>query len=267
VEGSKMCELLGICANCQVGLEFSLVEWRNRGLTSPQGYGFAHWSPSGAKILKEPVSLWGRTREPEKEPLQLHELRTVRSSMFLCHVRIASVGGVSDLNTHPFSAAAHGRAFVFAHNGTVGGIKGVPLRCGTPAGQTDSEHAFLWLLERLPDSASHEFAACLKDLADLVVNQYGKFNFLMSVGTTLWAYADTSLWFVERKPPFDGRFVRLRDEGYAISLADVKRSNEKAVLVATELLTSDGEKWTRMPSGELPGTAAGEVRERLGAVV
>ena len=55
-------------------------------------------------------------------------------------------------NTQPFMRELRGCSHVFAHNGDLAGIQvSEVLMLGThrPVGQTDSEHAFCALLERL----------------------------------------------------------------------------------------------------------------------
>ncbi len=67
-------------------------------------------------------------------------------------MRAATVGRVSEANTHPFT---HG-AWSFAHNGTIHDFEHVRTRLdiggfGPPTGETDSESVFLWLLNKMSD--------------------------------------------------------------------------------------------------------------------
>jgi glutamine amidotransferase len=225
-----VCQLLGICANRPVDVEFSFREWRHRGDRNPHGYGFAHWEDGQPKVVKAASNLYA------SKPADTDQVRAAHSEIFVAHVRYASVGAQDGANTHPFEADFFGRSLVFAHNGTVAEVKRRGLG-RQPTGETDSEHAFLWLLDRLPDPSSDVFSARLKALAD-DVRRLGRFNFLLSDGMMLWAYADNSLSFVERRPPYGGELVRLVDDGYSVSLATVKRPDERAVLVATEPLTN-----------------------------
>ncbi len=153
------------------------------------------------------------------------------------------------------------RCFAFAHNGTVKGIKARALRRLRAEGDTDSEHAFLWLLEQLADTPEAEFAARLKQEAD-AIRELGRFNFLMSDGRTLWAYADNALHFIERRPPYGGELVRLEEDGYAICLSEVQRPDERAVLVATVPLTNET-GWRKLHAGELLIVRDGRVERSL----
>ncbi|MCX7698088.1 MAG: class II glutamine amidotransferase, partial [Candidatus Goldbacteria bacterium] len=62
-------------------------------------------------------------------------------------------------------------------------------------------------------------------------------------GKYLYAYGDDSLFFVQRKSPFDK--VVLSDLGYEVNLEEVKSPDEKAILIATEPITRN-ENWKRI---------------------
>jgi predicted glutamine amidotransferase len=251
-----MCQLLGISSNREVDLKFSFREWLHRGSSNLHGYGFAYWDSVGACVVKAASSLLDATTA------DTIVVTTARSRVFLAHVRFATVGPKDGANTHPFLAYANEQRFAFAHNGTVSRIRERQLRQLRPEGETDSEHAFLFLLEGLPASRDADFAVRLKRLAD-EVRIYGRFNFLMSDGVTIWAYADNSLHFIERTPPYGGELVQLRDDGYTVSLKDVKRPDERAVLIATQPLTDEA-GWNALSPGELLIVRDGRARERLG---
>ena len=237
-----MCQLLGVCANRKVDIRFSFREWRRRGKANPDGYGFAHWEDGKLKVEKSPSNLF-RHAGPDLQ------VTAARSRIFVAHVRLRSVGPQDGTNTHPFDADALGRTFAFAHNGTVRAVKERPLVRRRPRGETDSEHAFLLLLDELEAGPDGDLDQRLKEAADRI-RAIGTFNFLLSDGRTLWAYADHSLHFVERAAPFGGRLVQLQDDGHAVDLAEVKGPDERAVLVATCPLT-DEPGWKRLSEGEL----------------
>lgn len=251
-----MCQLLGISSNREVDITFSFREWRHRGdKRNPHGYGFA-WSEAGElRIVKAASSLY------DAKNVDTDEVTAARSGVFLAHVRLKSVGPQDGSNTHPFKASFGGRLFAFAHNGTVREVKNRPLRQLQPEGSTDSEHAFLLLLEQLANTPEEGFATHLKERAD-EIRACGCFNFLMSDGKTLWSYADNSLHFIERKPPYGGELVRLEDDGYAISLKEVKRPDERAVLIATQPLTNEG-GWQKLNPGDLLVIRNGLIDKRL----
>ena len=251
-----MCQLLGISSNHEVNMDFSFREWRHRGADNPHGYGFASWHGGRLDILKSTASLH------EQADGVGEQISTIRSHIFIGHVRLASVGSKDGKNTHPFRAKSGGREFVFAHNGTVSSVKSWPLKSMIPEGQTDSEHAFLWLLEQMAGVAAAQWPRALKKHADKV-REHGRFNFLLSDGQTLYAYADNALHYIERKPPYGGELVQLKDDGYSISLQEVKGGDERAVLVATEPL-SDEKGWRRLPAGTMLVIRDGAVAAKVG---
>lgn len=77
----------------------------------------------------------------------IHLASKIRSNCFFAHVRAASAGDVSTVNTHPF----YYKRFLFMHNGDIAGFRKIKryLRRGLSdelydwvQGQTDSEHMF-----------------------------------------------------------------------------------------------------------------------------
>ncbi|HEX3326326.1 MAG TPA: class II glutamine amidotransferase [Actinomycetota bacterium] len=237
-----MCQLLGVAANRPVNIAFSFKEWRHRAAENPDGYGFAFWPRGQLEIVKDAQDLMGAPSSA------IERVKTVQSPIFVCHVRYANVGPRDGTNTHPFRDVRGAQEYAFAHNGTVRGI--FEMAVSRPAkGKTDSEHAFLWLMDQVSDADDEEFPHALRGAAERV-RPLGRFNFLLSDGTTLWAYADDSLYYLERSPPFGGRLVSLEQEGYSIGLDEIKAPDERATLVATELL-SDEAGWIRLAKGSL----------------
>lgn len=187
--------------------------------------------------------------------------RAARSRIVVAHVRDASVGPVSEENTHPF---VHGR-WIFAHNGTVARFRRSarvraaleaeidrPLR-GALRGDTDSERCFLLFLSRLAAGGRLDRAglddvrAALADatrtiarIADAGAERPSSLNFLVSDGRVLAACR------------------RGRDLHLATGLGP-----EHAFVVASEPIGRVA--WRRVPEGWFVGTDDGArvVRGRL----
>jgi glutamine amidotransferase len=134
--------------------------------------------------------------------------RAARSSVVIAHVRDASVGPVTEANTHPF---VHG-PWIFAHNGTVARFKHVasvrarieaeidPAYRRALRGETDSERCFLLFLTLLSARGSAAAAtlaqvkaalrattARIRRLADRPSATPSSLNFLVSDGRVLAA--------------------------------------------------------------------------------
>jgi predicted glutamine amidotransferase len=117
------------------------------GLCHDNGWGLG-WYEQGRPVRQRAAAA------AQQDPRYRAAAESLRASTALAHVRQASVGGVSERNTHPF---VHG-PWLFAHNGTLQGFAedAARLRRLIPAdlrrciqGDTDSEHLFYYLLGRL----------------------------------------------------------------------------------------------------------------------
>lgn len=115
----------------------------------PDAYGFGHYAGGGVLLGKRPTGA--------PVALSLAELvGKVESEAIVVHARRATVGKAKDENTQPFRF----RRWLFAHDGTIEGFERVrpKLVAALPdflrrniAGDTDSEHAFMWFLKLLKD--------------------------------------------------------------------------------------------------------------------
>lgn len=115
----------------------------------PDAYGFGHYSGGSVLLGKRPTGA--------PVALSLPELvGKAESEAIVAHARRATVGKAKDENTQPFRF----RRWLFAHDGTIEGFDRVKpkLVAGLPdflrrnvAGDTDSEHAFMWFLKLLKD--------------------------------------------------------------------------------------------------------------------
>ncbi|MCX7679879.1 MAG: class II glutamine amidotransferase [Spirochaetes bacterium] len=226
-----MCQLLGVSSNNQVDINFSIQEFQLRGSSNYHGYGFAFYKDGLLHIIKKPISL-------AEVDIQRKEF-SFKSKIIIGHVRLASCGSKAHHNTHPFGRDQ----WSFAHNGTVMKIKSYPLHSFKPEGDTDSEYAFCYLLEKIAKLKElSEIYHALKSEAHTIC-QLGSFNFLLSDGTYLFAFGHTSLYYVKRESPFQE--VTLKDKNYHLHLKEIKQWDEKAILIATEPLTKE-ENWVEI---------------------
>lgn len=244
-----MCELFGLSSNRAVKISFTWRGFRKRGRIHRDGWGVAWYLDGGlAGLVKEP-------KPAPESPIARLMVQGVRSRIVISHVRLASQGKISYVNTHPFIRRLRNRDWVFAHNGTVSGIIRNPsyrLEWCHPVGETDSEYAFCYILEKLSglrDRGLESLAVRLWGLAE-EIGRHGKFNFLLSNGEYLFAYMneEETLHYLLRHPPHQG-LIKLLDEDYEVRLEELKAPDEHAAIVATEPLTD--EEWDSMNPGTL----------------
>lgn len=217
---------------------------RRGGATGPHadGWGLAFFDGPAARVFIDPQAC---ALSPLAAFLREHPIKTLQS---VAHIRRKTRGRVRLANTHPFVRELWGRHWVFAHNGTVKGAKSLPLRGRfTPVGQTDSEHAFCWLLENI----AHKFKTPPDDPSALrrsiatwagTLAEHGTFNFLLGDGSTLYARCDTRLWHIVRKAPFST--ASLEDDDVTVDFSAVTTPRDRVAIVATRPLTKD-EHWVR----------------------
>jgi len=193
-------------------------------------------------LVKEP-------RPASNSPIAKLLLSGVKGCIVVSHVRLASHGEPSYVNTHPFIRRLYGCEWVFAHNSDVSGIMGdseFMLEYYFPIGDTNSDYAFCYIMDNLRRLGTGigdigRVSRVIWGLADKI-GDYGKFNFLLSNGDYLFAYMNVSgtLYYLLRHPPHRG-YVRLLDEDFEVRLEEIKKPNELAAIIATKPLTN--EKW------------------------
>lgn len=194
-----MCELFGASAARPQNLARWLEPLRLRGgatADNPDGWGIASWTAGALQIDKVPEAGARSARFADIAQKAVAEI-------VIAHVRKARMPPVPGLhNTHPFAHACCGRQWVFAHNGLVPDIIGVqpPRLFCQPRGETDSEHAFCYLLAKIAgcyqDAQGGTWMQRLAQLAGSIA-VLGKFNFLLSDGDSLIAYGHDRLHYLE----------------------------------------------------------------------
>ena len=218
-----MCELLGMCFSRPVIPSISFLGFRQRGEHHPDGWGIAFYPDNSAQVIKEPVRAGSSALSDF-----LKDYTGVSSRIIIAHVRKASVGSNFHRNTHPFQREVEGKDYVMAHNGTLRDFREtLGLTYFHPIGDTDSEHAFCYLLDRIIKNRIRAWKKADFEwllLAISKANKFGTFNCLFSEGEHLFAYRDKDgkreLNFVKRTPPY-GK-VKLLDRDFEIDLAKDK---------------------------------------------
>ncbi|RCV87817.1 class II glutamine amidotransferase [Billgrantia montanilacus] len=260
-----MCELLGMSANVPTDICFSFTGFLHRGGgTGPHrdGWGIAFYEAGGYRDFRDPHP---SIRSPIARLITDYP---IKSHIAISHIRQANVGEVRLANTHPFTREMWGRTWCYAHNGQLEGWQALPLSFYRPVGDTDSEHAFCWLLaelrHRFPDAPPHgESIALWQWLHALCerLRSLGVFNLLLADGEYLYTYCSTKLAHITRRAPF-GK-AELSDAELTVNFAEHTTIADVVSVVATEPLTCN-EEWVRMQPGELLVWRHGKIEARFG---
>jgi len=231
-----MCELFGLSSNRDVSVSFTWHGFVKRGRKHRDGWGVAWYVPKfhrrryigrGVALVKEP-------RPSVNSPIARLLEFGIKSNIVISHVRYATSGKPSYVNTHPFVRLLNDVEWVFAHNGDVKRIKSVKLTHYHPVGETDSEHAFCYIMDNLVGirNESELFRTIFNVAREIgYYGSFNSFNFLMSNGTYLFAHTnDGRLHYLLRHPPHRGYVRLIDDEDFGIQLEEMKGDNEFAVL-------------------------------------
>lgn len=257
-----MCELLGVSVRPAARLGVYFHEFRPRAEENREGWGIAWWTDGHAEVRKEPI--------PAHESALAARLADEHpaSEMFIVHVRAATVGDLTEANAHPWRVESLGREWVFAHNGTVRDLERLDVGRFVQEGETDSERAFHHLMTRV-ESLSPEAAADGDRLAAEIhaagreLSEHdSRVNFLLSDGTTLYAYHDghKTLHLLEKHADDLGT-IDMDDDDYRLALRLGDAPDEHAVIVASVPLTEEP-GWERLVPGSFVVVTGGRVVQR-----
>ena len=246
-----MCELFGLSANVEVGVRISFEEFFEHSRIHRDGWGVGFYKDDAAVLIKEPKIA---KMSPLVKFIKEHDY--VHSHIIISHIRYASHGDVAYKNTHPFVREVFGRMWVFAHNGTLNNFRErFQLRFYKPVGETDSEFAFCYILDKIrelgednQDNLNLLYTTIQNAATELGLQD--KFNFLLSNGKYLFVYANRpgTLYYLQRYPPHNGIIV-LRDNQQAFMLSELKSNDEIVTLIATAPLSN--ENWREVPLNTL----------------
>ena len=172
-----MCQLLGMNCNVPTDVTFSFTGFAQRGGKTDHhsdGWGIAFFEDKG---LRHFVDHQAAVESPVAELIRRYP---IKSKNVIAHIRKATQGVVNLQNCHPFVRELWGRYWVFAHNGDLKDFRPRLHSHFRPVGDTDSEHAFCWIMQELAKSHASvpsvpELTLTLKELAARI-SPYGTFN-------------------------------------------------------------------------------------------
>ncbi len=231
-----MCRLFGLYANKNVNVNFSFYKADKslikQSYENPSGWGIA-WFDKKWNVCKEPRPLF---QSYKAESI----IKKAYGRIIISHVRMATHGGETIENTHPWLY----KNWVFAHNGVIDDkklINFIKNEFKDFEGETDSEKLFHLIIQEI-----HELnnpIEGIKSAIDKIKNiRFSSLNFITSNGRELYALRYTkekedyyTLYYTER--PKEGIFLRSKDTRQLIEMK--LHSGEKAIIIASECMTEE----------------------------
>ena len=252
-----MCELFAMSAaephTVRYELDLFAAEGGERH-RNRDGWGILFAQDRDAFLFREPYPAAGS----ELSRLVVRDERPCKTLM--AHVRRASAGAPALANTHPFDRVVSGKRMAFAHNGDLPGIEElgeaqawIPHRIG----DTDSELAFLMLLDRLQREGASDPAQRLQVFAEFAaeMRELGSANFLFFDGDQLFVHADRRRFETDdglTEPRKPGLNIRSFDDGDCGDRWESKGAAIKEISSPLHLFASvplDPEGWEPLPRG------------------
>lgn len=259
-------------SNLSATLSLSLTKLAEHGgppTSIRDGWGVAYYEGADVRLIKDAESAndsdWVRF-------IRDHDLR---SHIVVAHARRATMGERAYRNTQPFVRELAGRMHLFAHNGWLPGIfdsSGFRSTRFCPVGETDSEHAFCALLDRMTDIWKRpgeipSLHVRLQEVSSFAegLRSLGPSNFLYSDGDALFAHGDRRKHAETAKvePPglvYLQRWCRRGERGYATSGLSIEGADQMLLLLASVPLSD--EPWQPLGEGEVIAVSKGQIAIR-----
>ncbi len=265
-----MCELFAMSARFPADVRFSLEAFSRRGGLAGRhkdGWGIAYYVDEDVRLVKEP--------QPAVGSACLHFIQDhpFSSATVLSHIRRATRGAPAMKNCQPFQRELGGRAHVFAHNGDLDldALRArMRLESFRPVGDTDSEHAFCALLERLRGPWLRGGVPPLEERRSLVarfaaeIRALGPANFIYSDGDAVFFHGHKRLHGGGAAPHPPGLHLLCRHcAGEARAVAaeglSVALGPEQEVVLAASVPLTEEPAWRALDEGELVVARGGRI--------
>lgn len=189
-----MCQLFAFSSSNKQNINNELKSFYSASNEHPDGWGLASYKDGSlTKYIKQPI-------EANKSKLCEKIINNkVESDMALAHIRKATRGVLTILNTHLFMRETREKKWVFCHNGTID-CNIWNVNQFKPAGNTDSEKIFCTLLNNLPNNSNKNediYKSLEKTIEDLT--PYGKLNLIFTDGEKLFVHCnrEKKLYFMK----------------------------------------------------------------------
>jgi glutamine amidotransferase len=249
-----MCRLFGMSGGHErVHATFWLLEapdsLSEQSHREPDGTGLGYFDHDGRPVVsKQPIAAYQDTDFAR-------EAKEIDSRTFVAHVRYASTGALSPVNTHPFEQDER----LFAHNGVIEGLDRLERELGDDMGlvkgETDSERFFALITRetRRTGDVGEGIAAAARWVAENL--PLFAINLVLISAQELWAlrYPEThDLLVLERDAGGDSgdRHLEHASARGRIHVHSSDLATRPAVVIASEKMDDDP-GWQQLASGEL----------------
>jgi len=212
-----MCELYGTIGKKKISLNEDLKLFYKHSVKHSHGWGLAYWTD------KSELTLYNEGKcGNNSELLQGILASPIESQVSIGHIRFATVGVISDRNSHPFTKTdCSGREWTLAHNGSIYvGLQLLPY-IEKQIGETDSERILLYLVDcinretNVKGSPLNSTERC--DIVDSILQELSISNRL-----NLLIY-DTEQYYVHTNIK-DTLYFSLQDEHYCFSTTPLENN-------------------------------------------
>ena len=212
------------------------------------GFGIGTFAADGLPVVdKAPIAAY-------EDVQYAQEARELESTTFVAHVRYASTGGNTAVNTHPFVQDNR----LLAHNGVVEDLDKLDDRLRQlemyhmVRGDTDSERVFALITAEARNNGGDVTAAIATALTWVARNlRLYAVNIILTTATDVWAvrYPDTHPLYV-LQTTVDGGQEEKRTERISVHSEQMRAEHRPAVLLATEKMDTNP-NWRLLDAGEV----------------
>lgn len=271
-----MCELLAMSTRFPTNLTLSLRALAEHSSSGGHvdGWGVAYYSNGDAWRIRDTTAAY------DSPWTKLVASYGLTSDLIVAHIRKATQGQVVLQNTQPFERELGGRIHTFAHNGDLPRVMEFEKYRShnfRPVGNTDSEHVFCYLMDKLREpwlsDKAPDFETRWQIFREICAEfrPLGPANFIYSDSEYLFVHGNTrtqedgvrrppGLHWLCRKCHHDGKPGIASDALAVTNAISLDTREQEVVLVASVPLTE--EPWEALGEGEALAARHGRVVAR-----
>lgn len=189
-----MCMLYGFSGSRKYELNKSLEEFFSHSKRHPHGWGLGIYYEKN----ESPVIMKQSTSASKSSIVKNLVKGSIPGKVAVGHIRYATMGEKSFVNTHPFVQEIMGKEWTFAHNGSIKVDEIANSLYITPQGETDSEMIFCYIIQNIVEDED-TIESIEKSIEKL--SKYGKLNLIFTDGEYMYIHTnyENSLFVYEDK--------------------------------------------------------------------